>query len=256
MMRWTPGSQTAEERADRIRVLLDWADVVVAYDHPFYLDAAVASGKPVLFRALGGSARDFASEIRELLRSSSVVRASAGLAELALLLDVELAGAPYPLLEQAAGGSTICHAPADRELKRTDVVLRAAAATGWHVDLVEGVGNEEALERKRRAAVVVDSGPVGVPDGYGVNSIEAMALGLPAVSGASRHVRDVMRAAGSPVVLVSGEDELRDALAALREPALREALGVAGRRFVAGFHDGAARAAEDLAALTLAQVAA
>lgn len=250
-VRWTPGSQSAAERADRIASWLEWADVVIAYDHPFYLDTAIESGKPVLFRALGSSARDHADEIMLLLASENVARASAGTADLASLLDVELAGAPYELLEPAIlwGWLRLCHCPSDRNLKGTDAVLRAADEAGWQVDLIEDATNTEVLARKRSASLVVDGAPGCVPDGYGVNSVEAMALGLPAISGASQSVRERWMEAGSPVVLVDDEAQFLAELIRLRDREARLILGAAGRRFVSSFHSPERRAAEDLAAV-------
>lgn len=257
VQRWTPGTGSAEERAERIAVHLEWADVVMAYDHPFYLDAAIASGKPVLFRALGTSSRENVDEIRDLLASPAVIRATAGTADLSILLDIGLVGAPYPLPDVPAdpAGMILCHAPSDRDLKKTVTVLRAAAKTGWRIDLIEHASNEMVLARKRRAAAIVDSGPGAVPDGYGVNSIEAMALGLPAVAGASAGVRELMEVLGSPVVLVDSEDDLVAVLERLRNADEREQLGQAGRKFVARFHSGAERAREDLNALSLLKTA-
>lgn len=256
--RWTPGSVSAEDRADRIAGHLDWADVVMAYDHPFYLDTAVASGKPVLFRALGQSAREHRREITGLIAAASVARASAGTADLALLLDVELAGAPYPLPEPAApdGSLTLCHCPSDRESKGTDRVLRAADAAGWDVVLVEGAANADVLEQKRRCALVVDAcGPGTVPDGYGVNAVEAMALGLPVISSASNTVARMLRQAGSPALFARDEHQLALALEGMKDEAVRRELGHLGREFVRSFHS-SARAAEDVAAVERLQVAA
>lgn len=248
--RWTPGSSSAAERADRIRGYLDWADAVMAYDHPFYLDAAIAAGKPVLFRALGSSSREQADLIGSLLESSLVARATTGLVDIAERLEMPLVGAPYPLLAPAEpAGFVACHAPSDREMKRTGVVLREAAAAGWTVDLVERASNREVLRRKRRAGLVIDCAPRAIPDGYGVNSVEAMALGLPALAGASERTRAIMRQAGSPVVLAGSRAEFNKSLRDLRDPEMRRDLGAQGRAFVASFHSATARAMEDMAAV-------
>lgn len=251
--RWTPGSRDAEERAHRIGGFLDWADAVMAYDHPYYLDTAIVSGKPVLFRALGTSSRDHADEIRALLAAPNVMRATAGTPDLALLLDVELAGAPYPVYATRLrdGRTSLVHAPSDRNLKQTHLIVNAAAETGWHLDLVEAASNREVLARKMHAAAVADSGPGSVPAGYGVNSVEAMALGLPTIAGADGEIRDLLEQAGCPVLFVADQDELIAALDWLRDPAERARLGQDGCRFVQRFHNPAARAAEDVEALTL-----
>lgn len=246
-VRWSP------EGPDAIAGLLDWAEAIMAYDHPVYLETAIDTGKPVLFRALGSSSRDHHEEIRLLLEAQNVVRATTGTGDLALLLDLDLVGAPYGLLAPAPGrGRVICHAPSDRAWKGTESVLRAAAATGWDVDLVEDATNDEVLQRKRRATLVVDSiGPGSIPDGYGVNGVEAMAMSLPVVTSASGPVAELLRHAGAPVVFAGDEDELKTALEWLTSDTLRADLGHQGRAFVEAFHSGADRAAEDAEALAL-----
>jgi hypothetical protein len=246
--RWTPGSRSAAERAERIAGDLDWADAIMAYDHPFYVDAALESGKPVLFRAFGQSTREHAPDLRRLLRSPTVVRATVGLPDLAVLTGLELVGAPYPLIERADPMALVlCHAPSDRESKGTATILEAAGSTPWAVDVIEKQPNFRVMKHKRRAALIVDSFN---EYGYGVNAIEGMALGLPVVAGGSRAVREYWRRPGSPVVFVTDKQDLRRTLVRLADDAeLRARLGEKGREFVARFHSGEARAAEDLAAL-------
>jgi hypothetical protein len=224
----------------------------MAYDHPFYLDAALATGKPVLFRALGQSSRQFADEITSLLREPNVMRASTGTADLSIQLGIEMTGAPFPLPEPAdpQGEHVFCHAPSDREAKGTERILRAAEDTGWQVDLLENASNSLVMERKRTADLLVDTcGPGNVPDGYGVNGVEAMALGLPVVASASPACAIRLIEAGSPVVLVRGERELRHVLLGLYNEEVRSDLGALGRSFVGSFHSPETRAAEDLAAV-------
>lgn len=234
---------------------LDWADAIMVYDHPVYLEAALATGKPVLWRALGQSAREFASRLRDMLQEQQVVRATVGLPDLALSLDLPLVGAPYPLLQPADPTAlVVCHAPSDRKAKGTAVVVDAVAGTPATLDLVEREANYVVMKHKRRSAIVVDS----FSDfGYGVNAIEAMALGLPAVAYARPDVRDYWRRLGSPVCLVDGPDDLRRMLTRLCEDDdLRARLGEKGRRWVETFHSAAARAQEDVAALSLVAAAA
>lgn len=252
--RWTPGTRSAEHRAEVIADVLEWADAVVAYDHPFYLDAAIASDKPVLFRALGQSTREYRDELAELLRSWNVVRATAGTPDLAHILDISLTGAPFPLLEPAEPvEGVLCHAPSSREGKGTEMVLRAAEATGWRVDLIENAPNAEVLARKSRAALVVDAiGPHSTPDGYGENGVEGMAMGLPVVTWATPGAREAWLTHGSPVWCVGSEEELVEALERLREDGdLRRRLGEDGRRFVETFHSPSTRVAEDVEAVRL-----
>lgn len=255
IQRWTTLVNTTEGRAALVADDLEWADAIMAYDHPYYLKVALSTGKPVLWRAFGQSARDHAAELRRLLADPLVVRATVGLPDLAMTLGLELVGAPYPLLDPADPTALVlCHAPSDRESKGTTVVIGAAERTPWAVDVLERQKNYVVMKHKRRAALIVDSFN---EYGYGVNAIEAMALGLPAVAYARNDIREFWRRLGSPVVLVEGPDELRAMLTRLAaDHELRRRLGEKGREWVASFHSGEARASEDTLALSAPLVAA
>lgn len=249
-LRWSHTDQQ-----EIVEPLLERADAIMAYDHPFYLETALQTGKPVMFRALGHAAREHADRLRELLREPNVVRATVGLPDLALALDAELIGAPYPLLEPAnPDGLTVCHSPSNRNNKGTAIVVWAVKGTPCSLDIVEREANHVVLKHKRRATIVVDSFS---EFGYGVNAIEAMAMGLPAVAYARPEVKEMWKQKGSPVVLVDGPDELRAAITKLAEDDdLRERLREKGRAWVLSFHSGADRAREDTGALLPAAVAA
>jgi hypothetical protein len=255
--RWSEDLVDPWEGADRLEGVLAWADAIMAYDHPFYLQVALATGKPVLFRALGTAARDHAKELRALLKHPLVARATTGTVDLADMLGIEHVGAPYRLLPRArASEAVLVHAPSNRLFKQTSLLLDAAAETGWHVEVLEDAHNERVLARKWRSHGVLDSGPGSVPDGYGVNSVEAMAMALPAVAGCSAGAERRLREVGCPVLCVQTYGELVAALERLRYPEERKLLGEAGRRFVFEFHSGEKRVREDNLALGELRVAA
>ncbi len=77
--------------------------------------------------------------------------------------------------------TVIAHAPSDRAQKGTCELIAAVEALRTEgvparLDLIEGVPREEAIERTRRAHVVVDQLLIGWYGGY---SVEAMSLGRP-----------------------------------------------------------------------------
>lgn len=78
----------------------------------------------------------------------------------------------------------IAHAPTVRSAKGTDAMLaaleRLAARYPIDVDLIEGQPWWKCLKRKARADIFLDQLTLG----YGCNSVEAMAMGIPVVSGA------------------------------------------------------------------------
>ena len=99
---------------------------------------------------------------------------------------------------------TVFHSPTSA-MKGTEALERAAAEAGVATDVVRGVPWTVALARKRTADAVFDQLALG----YGLAGLEAMAMGVPVVSGAS-DPDGVMRGVGVP-----GGGHLTEALAAM-----------------------------------------
>lgn len=81
----------------------------------------------------------------------------------------------------------ISHAPRNRFVKGTDRLIAAVEAVRREVDieldLIEGVTHEEAIARKRTSNLLVDQvGENTTATGYGMNSLEAMAMGIPCMT--------------------------------------------------------------------------
>jgi hypothetical protein len=79
----------------------------------------------------------------------------------------------------------IAHAPTNRDAKQTDAFLDAlrslATRHDFELDLIEGQRWIRCLARKARADIFYDQAELG----YGNNSVEAWAMGIPVVSGVS-----------------------------------------------------------------------
>lgn len=77
----------------------------------------------------------------------------------------------------------IAHAPTDREYKDTAAIIEAVQSLSRKYpitfDLIERVTNRECLRRKAQADIFVDQ----LKYGFGLNAIEAWAMGIPVVSG-------------------------------------------------------------------------
>jgi glycosyltransferase involved in cell wall biosynthesis len=73
----------------------------------------------------------------------------------------------------------IVHAPSRKASKGTEYVEAACAELPVDLDVVHGLPHDEAVERYRRADIVVDQLNAGW---YGIFAIEAMALGKPVVT--------------------------------------------------------------------------
>jgi glycosyltransferase involved in cell wall biosynthesis len=142
---------------------------------------------------------------------------------------------PVPPSDRAR--PVIVHAPSSRRRKGTEHVLAACAELDADLELVEGLHHVEALDRYRRADVIVDQLNAGW---YGVFAIEAMALGKPVVTFLHEEaVRRTEQAFGVRVPLVRATREtLRERLAELAgDPALRRRIGGESRAYVERVHD-------------------
>jgi hypothetical protein len=77
----------------------------------------------------------------------------------------------------------VAHAPTNRAFYSTNTIIQAfetvAGLVPADLDLIEGVSNEECLQRKALADVYID----GLTLGYGMNAIECWSMGIPVVSG-------------------------------------------------------------------------
>lgn len=83
----------------------------------------------------------------------------------------------------------VVHAPTGREKKGTAEWLAALAPLDAELDLIEGVTWQECLRRKSGGHLLMDQLRVG----YGLNAVEAWAMGIPVISGVEDvNVRDRM----------------------------------------------------------------
>jgi hypothetical protein len=134
----------------------------------------------------------------------------------------------------------ICHAPTNRQVKSTALFLEAVErlqAEGYPVDLdlIEHRPWAECLERKAKADIFFDQ----VLLGYGNNALEAWAMGIPVIAGASDETLDEMeRRFGHLPFYHATEETIYDALKELIEsPELRQRYGQIGLNYVKTYHD-------------------
>ena len=141
------------------------------------------------------------------------------------------------------GGETIriVHAPSNTERKGTEFVVAAVDELKKRypveLDVVHGVRNELALERYRRADIVVDQ---LLRDWHGVFTIEAMALGKPVVTSLDAEaVRQTEQAFGRelPILAATREDLVEKLAWLIERPEERKRRGAAGRAYVEHVHD-------------------
>jgi glycosyltransferase involved in cell wall biosynthesis len=132
----------------------------------------------------------------------------------------------------------IVHAPSSRRRKGTEHVVAACAGLDADLEIVEGLHHDAALDRYRRADIVVDQLNAGW---YGIFAIECMALAKPVVTFLHDDAVARTRAAfGVDVPIVNASPEtLRERLAELIAlgPEGRRRIGAASRAYVERVHD-------------------
>ena len=105
---------------------------------------------------------------------------------------------------------------------------------GYDLDLVQWVDWESCLRRKARADIVLDQ----LTYGYGLSGIEAMAMGIPVVGGASQPIIDLMMATfGNLPFLLADSGTLPGMLSYMRDPEARAASAAVGQSIVEEWHE-------------------
>ena len=131
----------------------------------------------------------------------------------------------------------VVHAPSRKASKGTEFVEAACAQLPVDLDVVHGVTHDEAVERYRRADIVVDQLNAGW---YGLFAIESMALGKPVVTFLhDEAVRRTEEAFGVPVPIANATKEtLVDVLRPLVDDASeRRRRAEQSRAYVEAVHD-------------------
>jgi len=131
----------------------------------------------------------------------------------------------------------VVHAPTSRQKKGTEWIVEACKGLSVELDIVENTRHDEAVERYKRADVVVDQLNAGW---YGVFALECMALGKPVLTFLHEEaVRRTEAAFGVDVPLVpTTKETLADDLHALIErPGRRDEIGQRSRAYVERVHD-------------------
>jgi glycosyltransferase involved in cell wall biosynthesis len=142
-----------------------------------------------------------------------------------------------PSAGRGAERPLVVHAPSRKASKGTEFVEAACAELPVDLDVVHGLPHDDAVERYRRADIVVDQLNAGW---YGIFAIEAMALGKPVVTFLhDEAVRRTEEAFGIQVPIVNATKEtLTAALRPLVEDAEeRRRRGEASRAYVEAVHD-------------------
>jgi len=130
----------------------------------------------------------------------------------------------------------IAHAPTNRAAKGSEIIIRTVRELAQELQvellLIENVSYDRSIELKRSCHIFVDQ--VGEL-GYGLNSLEALAAGIPTCS--SLPDQFDQRYPGHPFVAVTTETLKEQLRHLIQHPALRRAIAAHAREWVEQNHD-------------------
>lgn len=230
-----------------VRQLFARADVVHVMQTPGAVSRFPHPGKRIIVQHHGTYFRENAAAVSAACRAIGADEVAVShelliLAPQARLLPNVVDTAGLRELRRAyrpSGRVRIAHAPTDRAVKSTDAFLRAterlSARYPISVDLIERVPWAECLARKSQADILFDQ----VILGYGLNAIEAWAMGIPVVAGlANTQARAMLIDDLGPVPWIDAtEDTIEQALEPLvADAALRAEWGERGQEFAERIH--------------------
>jgi len=133
----------------------------------------------------------------------------------------------------------ICHAPRNRRLKGTDYIMAACKRLQQKYDfelvLIEGKPHREAIEIKKTCDIAIDQVGDKGGTGYGVNSLETLAMGIPTLTSFTPEFERFLP--DHPFIVVRPETLEHKLEEVLTNPELRRSKGLEGRKFVEKYHD-------------------
>lgn len=235
---------------DRAAILAyaEGADVILAhnnFDGARWVDPSLACGQVIwhhgtMFREAPGRYLAQARRYGALSAASTLDLTLVGPDVAWLPVAVDAAEIARHRRTRRRGPIRIGHAPTNRAVKSTDAFLAAASRLAERhaieVVLLEGLPWAECLPLKGTLDVLYDQ----VILGYGLNAVEAWAMGIPVVAGADpatlRRMRDEF--GGDLPFMVADVDTIEATLQALiLDATLRDEYAERGRAHVARFHD-------------------
>ena len=147
----------------------------------------------------------------------------------------------YPTRLRSYDRITICHAPRNRRVKGSDVIISACRSLekshNVRFSLIENRPHDECMALKAQADIYVDQVTDAAP-GYGMNSVEAMALGLACCTRMNAAYQALMPQ--HPFVNVTPENLLDKLTELVESPPHIAHCAQAGRRWLETHHSLAA----------------
>lgn len=220
--------------------LLEWADCWILSDDADSLLNVGASPRPIISLYRGSLYRARHEQMNEEHLGRGYLQAC--ITQDLCQFGPEWLPKPVPDLSPSYTPDevfTIIHAPTKREQKGTAVVREAVEGIpGVKLEIIEGVANVECLRRKAHGHILIDQvGPLAA--GYGGNSLEAWAFGMPTISCAPPEAeKKIIDLVGFlPYYHAETVEEVRAAVIALQDPETWKIWRDKGRECLKKFHD-------------------
>ncbi len=143
----------------------------------------------------------------------------------------------FELVKKEPGETVrIGHAPTNREAKGSDEILAALNhlknASCIEIVLIENLPYERAIELKATCDIFVDQ----IGDlGYGINSLEAMAMGIPAASSLAKGFNEKNK--DHPFIEINSQSIEKNLKPFIEDHCLRERVGIRSREWVKENHN-------------------
>lgn len=196
----------------RVRRLINWADVVHIHDTGFNLPQRI--GKPVVITHHGTR---FRRTPKPYIKQAQMY----GWLITVATPDLTILGPPLlpdcrPDLSEYRKPNdefTVAHSPTKRDVKGTEQVIRACKQLRVKLDLIENMSWMKCIKRKGRAHLVIDQFKLG----YGCNAIEAWSMGIPVISNGSDDVIAAISKQFGYIPFVVPDSTLEHTIARLRD---------------------------------------
>lgn len=134
----------------------------------------------------------------------------------------------------------IVHSPTNRQFKGTEGIIKVIEklSVSFPIDffLLENMPREEVLEIKRTCDICIDQvGGLNGGTGYGKSGLETLSMEIPTITNMTDKYAHWLPE--NPFVIANNTNELEDSLVHLiRNPELRERLGMEGKKWVGKYH--------------------
>lgn len=217
---------------------VDWADVVQVHEYIPTWERVhrIDPKKPIVWMAHGSYFREYNRPRVEAILDAHKIPSVASTPDLARHRP-DMEWLPLPIYQQrlvalrCANGSQVIVQTRTSPLKGSLDGLRG------DVDIVTGVSHEEALKRKGKAWLVVDQ--IGEHAlGLGVSGLEAMAMGIPVLSGAPDELLTYLSEVwGGLPFLPTTPESLPADVASFQIPSFWERWAERGKAHVLRHHD-------------------